>query len=119
MLLSSNIKTRRQLISFVYHLAVWTISLLGISVGINLMFYLLAFHLFTFRLIPIVRWLQEQLIPEAVCLACGQEIELVNQYRCGCGYISPRERHIFSPCALCGQSFLWIVCPACETSILI
>jgi len=119
MLSSSNIKTRRQLISFLYHLAIWTIGLLGISVGINLMFYLLVFHLLTFRFIPILRWLQEQLIPDAVCFACGQDIELVNQYRCGCGYISPRERHIFSPCALCKQSFLWIECPACQSSNLL
>lgn len=116
---SGNVKTRRQMISFLYHLAVWTVSLLGISAGINLMFYLLAFHLLTFRVIPIVRLIQEALIPEAVCFACGQEVELVNQYRCGCGYISPMERHIFSPCPMCGQSFLWVICPACETSILI
>jgi len=124
---SWNIKTRRQMISFLYHLAVLMFSFFGIEVGfalgsnglINLSACLFAFHLLTFRVIPISRWIQEQLIQEAVCYACGQEVELVNQYRCSCGYISPRERHVFSPCPICGKCFSWIVCPVCETSILI
>lgn len=124
---SWNVKNRRQIISFLYHLALLAVSLLGIRVGsalgnqslLNLSACLLAFHLLTFRVIPISRWIQERLISEAVCFACGQEVELVSQYRCGCGYIAPRERHVFSPCPMCGQRFLWIICPACETSILI
>jgi len=124
---SWNVRTRRQMISFLYHLAVLTSCFLGIEVGsalgnqslLNLSVCLMVFHMLTLRVIPISRWIQERLISEAVCFACGQEVELVSQYRCGCGYISPKERHVFSPCPMCGKCFLWIVCPACETSILI
>jgi hypothetical protein len=124
---SWNVKNRRHLISFLYHLAVWSIALFGIRVGEalsshNLIFLsgsLLTFHLLTFKVIPVSRWLQEYLIPEAVCPGCGQAIELVGLYRCNCGYLSPRERHIFTPCPLCRKQFLWLICPVCETSILI
>jgi len=122
-----NVKNRRQSISFLYHLAVWSIALFGISVGEalgshNITFLsgsLLAFDLLTFSIIPFSRWLQEYLIPEAACPACGHTVELIGQYRCSCGYLSPRERHIFSPCPLCRKHFRWLTCPVCETSILI
>jgi hypothetical protein len=121
------IKTRRQLISLIYNLAIWVFSLLGMKAGavlgsqgiIKLSAALLGFHLFTFRLLPISLWVQQQLIREALCPSCGQAIELIGQYRCGCGYMSPMERHVFSPCPLCGKCFRWLTCPACETSILI
>lgn len=113
------------MIAFSYNIAVIGVSLGIISFGkyigseslTGVAAFLLLFHTLTSRIIPISRWIEEALIPEAICYGCGAVIELVNLYRCGCGFVSHEERHVFSPCPMCGKYFLWISCPECETSI--
>ncbi|CAG0973863.1 hypothetical protein ANRL2_01863 [Anaerolineae bacterium] len=119
------IRLKRRLIAAAYHCFVITVSLAGAKTGIafgsEFVFQsaiaLFILHVLTFKVVPVSRRLQERLIPEAACFGCGTSIELVGRYKCGCGFISYKDRHGFSPCPNCGKGFLWVVCPACETSI--
>ena len=121
------IRRKRQLIAFCYHATIITISLGGVefSIMINspdlhqVSSIILLLHLLTFKVIPISSWIQEKLISEGSCPGCGAVIELVDLHRCGCGFLSHEERHIFSDCQMCGKSFCWIVCPECDISITI
>lgn len=111
------------MIAFCYHLGIITISLAGMTIGVFLnspglvgvSVILLMLHLLTFRIIPVSRWIQESLIREATCTICGAEVELVNLYKCGCGYT--HVWHAFSPCPMCRASFQFVICPECESSI--
>jgi len=122
---SYTIKTKRKIIAFIYHSGVISISLIGIKAGtafnspglLNISAIVLLAHLLTFRIIPILRWIQERLIREATCYGCGAMIALDGLFRCSCGYMSHRERHVFSHCPMCSKYYRWITCPACETSI--
>ncbi|MHB8174775.1 MAG: hypothetical protein ACYDFU_10005 [Nitrospirota bacterium] len=118
-----SIKGKRMMIAFCYHLGIISISLVGVKIGafldspglVGVSVVLLALHLLTFRVIPVSRWIQESLIREATCTICGAQVEIVNLYKCGCGYT--QARHAFSPCPMCGTSFQWVICPECESSI--
>jgi hypothetical protein len=120
-----SIKTKRHLVAFGYHAGVLTFVVLmariGTAIGsqgiVGASALILLGHILTFRAIPISRWVQEMLIPEATCYGCGAAIELVGLYRCGCGFVSHKERHAFSPCPMCGKNYSWFVCPECETSL--
>ncbi len=119
------VKLKRQIIAVLYHCLVITVVVLGAKAGaaiesetlFQVSVGILLVHVFTFKVIPVSRWLQERLLPEATCFACGSTVDLVNRYKCGCGFISYKARHVFSPCPFCGKVFLWVVCPECETSI--
>ena len=119
------IRAKRRLIVYCYHagIIVGSIGLikLGAVIGNNLMpkiaVAIVIGDALTFRLLPLSRHLCEWLMPEAVCYSCGTVIELVGIFRCGCGFISHKERHVFSPCSMCGKYFSWLSCPICETSI--
>ena len=83
-----NIKTKRKIIAFIYHSGVLSISLIGIKAGtafnspelLNISAIVLLAHLLTFRIIPILRWIQEKLIRETTCYGCGALIELYGLY---------------------------------------
>ncbi|WKZ32784.1 MAG: hypothetical protein QY316_12890 [Thermodesulfobacteriota bacterium] len=119
------IRLKRRLIAAVYHCSViaviYTGAKAGSAFGSEFVFQsaiaLFIIHILTFKVVPVSRRLQELLIPEASCFACGATVDLVNRYKCGCGFLSFKDRHAFSPCPNCGKGFLWVVCPACETSI--
>ena len=119
------IRAKRRLIVFCYHavIIVGSIGLmkLGAAIGNNLMpkiaVAIVIGDALTFRLLPLSRHLCEWLMPEAVCYSCGTVIELMGIFRCGCGYQSYKERHVFSPCPMCGKVFLFIECPVDGTTI--
>lgn len=119
------IRLKRRLIAAAYHCSVITVIYIGAKAGIAFesefvsqsAIALFIVHVLTFKVIPISRWLQERLIPEATCFGCGTSIELVDRYKCGCGFIPYKDRHVFSPCPHCGKGFLWVVCPQCEALI--
>lgn len=119
------IRLKRRLIAVAYHYSIIMVSYAGAKAGIafgsELVFQiaiaLFIIHILTFKVIPVSRLLQERLIQEATCFACGSTIELVSRFKCGCGFISYKDRHVFSPCPNCDKGFLWVVCPQCETSI--
>ena len=120
-----SIKKKRLIIGFFYHVGIVSMSLAGSKVStitnspalLHISSLLLLFHIVTFRIIPISRWIQEKLIQEATCFTCGTVIDLVSLHRCGCSFIGYKERHAFSPCPMCKKQFLWVVCPVCEISI--
>ena len=119
------IRLKRRLIAAAYHCSIITLCYAGLRAGsafgsefvfqTAIGFFII--HILTFKVVPVSRRLQEWLIPEAACFACGSTGDLVNRYKCGCGFISFKDRHVFTPCPNCGKGFLWVVCPACETSI--
>lgn len=119
------IRLKRRLIAAAYHCSIITVSYAGAKVGSafgsDFLFQsaiaLFLIDILTFKVVPVSRWLQERLIPEATCFACGSTVDLVSRYKCGCGFVPYKDRHAFSLCPNCGKGFLWVVCPACETSI--
>lgn len=122
-----SVRSKRRFTAFCYHIGVIAVCIAMAKAGqitnspamLQASGAVLFIHIATFRVIPVARWLQEWLIPEAVCPGCGAVIDLVGIYRCGCGFVPHIERHVFSPCPLCGKGYMWVVCPSCETSILI
>ena len=125
--MSLSIRQKRFLIALCFHSVVIGICLLGAKTGTlfhwpilyQVSAIILLLHLITFKIIPFSRYLQERLITEAVCPGCGEIVELIGLYKCGCGFVPAIERHAFSPCPFCRKYYQWAVCPACETSILI
>jgi hypothetical protein len=121
-----SIRGKRRLIAFVYH-----ITIIGFSLGLaalsavtevhvltRISVFILLADLLTFRLIPIVQWIQEALISEATCTICGAEVRLENLYQCpSCGYL--QVRHAFSPCPMCQKEVQWVICPECDSSIAV
>jgi len=119
------LKMKRNLVALLYHgtIVLTTVggSMLGIAMSsqdITLLFSAILFlHLLTFRLNPLGRLIQEKMIQEAECPGCGYMIDLVNLWKCHCGFTVYEPRHAFSPCPNCGKVFSWIDCPYCDTSI--
>ena len=74
-------------------------------------------HVLTFRLIPLDRLFQEWRVQLFICFVCKLEIDMLEHWRCNCGYTA--DRHLFSPCPQCGKGFAWLACPRCGTSHLI
>jgi hypothetical protein len=77
----------------------------------------LVVYALTLRLNPLPRLVQMRLIRQATCGECGCIIDLVDSWRCGCGFTTWRPRHVFSPCPHCGKVFRWLACPGCQASI--
>jgi hypothetical protein len=122
---SLSVRSKRRVIAFSYHFLIGAVCFTGIYAGravnssclVNGSASMLLFDILTFRVIPVSRWIEEKLIPEAACYNCGAAIGLTQAYKCSCGFLPHKERHIFSPCPMCGKTFSWIICPECETSI--
>ena len=73
----------------------------------------------TLRVNPIPRIVERKVMREAQCPACGEVIDLVSTWSCGCGFLTWETRHAFLPCLNCKKVFTWLVCPRCEGSIAI
>ncbi len=74
----------------------------------------------TYLLQPrVAGWMWAVLAPHGHCQACGHAMPLVARWKCSCGYLPPRPRHVFSRCRLCGKGFRWVVCPVCDGSSLL
>ena len=67
----------------------------------------------------VVLGMRMALVREVECQCCGEVVDLVGYWRCGCGFAAPRERHVLEPCDKCGKVFSWIQCPCCGMSIKI
>ncbi len=120
-----DLKTRRILIRLKIHAPVLTFlaaaAFVGMAAGslsaagpFALLFFIYGV---TIPINPLPRIWEERTIQDAECPACGQGIDLVNTWSCGCGFVTWVPRHAFSPCPNCGKVFAWLVCPQCETSI--
>lgn len=117
-------RTKRRLIVFCYHASTVTVAgLLALAGGATnntalataggLLFW---GNLLTWRIVPIGRYLVERLVSTALCPLCGEGIDLVSFWRCGCGFTSPRPRHVLSLCPECRKGFQYLVCPICQMS---
>lgn len=67
----------------------------------------------------VAEWLWVRMAPQGICAACGQAIPLVARWKCSCGHLPPRPRHVFGRCYLCRKGFRWVVCPGCDGSVLL
>lgn len=121
-----SVRDKRRLVLFLYHGLIVGGSATGVGVGerlgipgvISVSLLLLTAHVLTFRAVPIAGWIAQRLIRRTACCGCGMPLDLVQWWTCTCGWLSPRPRHILSPCPNCttpGASFC--SCPSCGVSI--
>jgi len=81
--------------------------------------FLIILYALTMRINPIPRILERKQINKAECSFCGEVIDLLGNWTCGCGYVTWEPRHALSACPNCKKEFEWIECPRCEGSIVI
>ena len=58
--------------------------------------------------------LRISMVKDIECSSCGEVIDPMGYWRCGCGFTAPYERHALLPCPQCRRIFSWIQCPFCE-----
>ncbi len=112
------LRWRKRLIAFVYHSAIFYIAILGAQINEPWLVGVGIFDLLTFRIFPVVRYIQSKLITTTKCPNCHKPINLLNRWQCGCGYICPIRRHVFFNCQQCGKVFNYITCNHCGIGIL-
>lgn len=120
-----SLKAKRQLLRLVLHSVVLAILLVGIALGIlsqslgpaaTLLFLTLGYAA-TMRINPVPRILEQRLIPEIGCDSCGEVIDMMGHWQCGCGFVSWELRHALSTCPNCRKEYEWLSCPRCERSL--
>jgi hypothetical protein len=68
---------------------------------------------------PIAYLLVPFFVSTISCPGCGEEMDAVDTWDCGCGYHSHRERHILAGhCPSCAKATGKINCPRCGCTIL-
>ena len=120
-----SLKAKRQLLRLAVHsvaLAVLLIgmvlSTLGQSQGVKAMLLVLLLgYGVTMRINPIPSILEQRLIPEIDCDVCGEVIDMMGHWQCGCGFVSWEPRHGLSTCPNCRKEYEWLQCPRCERSL--
>ena len=120
-----SLKRKRQMLALAWHVTIMVLFFAGMAVGgasgRENLFVLSGVAFFacalTLRVNPLPRLLGSWVIRETHCRECGQPIDLVGLWKCGCGFTTWRPRHAFSPCPNCRRIFSWLVCPSCEASI--
>ncbi len=93
------------------------IILFGLTQAEFFAYLFLANIVLTFWLVKIGLQLQKAIIPSVTCRNCGTEIDLVDIWKCGCGYALDRPRHAFDKCKECGAQMSYFNCPKCDVSI--
>ncbi len=69
---------------------------------------------------PIAYLLVPLLVSTLMCPGCGEEIDAVDIWNCGCGFHDHRERHILAgSCPACGKAAGKINCPRCACTLLL
>ena len=66
---------------------------------------------------PLIRYVHSRLVQTTTCQCCGQAVDLIGYWSCGCGFVAPLPRHVFLGCRNCGKYFSWLHCPACNACI--
>lgn len=74
-------------------------------------------YLVTLRVNPLPRLLEKRILQELECSACGETMDLLGSWSCGCGFTTWELRHALSPCPVCQREFEWLQCPRCENGI--
>ena len=78
---------------------------------------LLAIYLATLRVNPVPKLLEQRMIQDVECPHCGEGIELVGVWSCGCGFVTWEPRHGLSSCPDCKKVYDRLQCPRCDASI--
>lgn len=120
-----SLKRKRLLLRVGFHSGVLTFLFILMLVGTStessgtaaLFSLMLIGYLVTLRVNPLPRLLERKLFLDIECSACGQNIELVSSWTCGCGFITWEPRHALAPCSVCKKEFQWLQCPSCENGI--
>jgi len=115
----SSVRRQKKLIALFYHTAIFVIYTIGIDTQNHLLVFIGIFDLLTFKIFPVVRFIQKALITATHCPNCQKQVPLTNRWQCTCGFAPYTPRHIFLPCPNCGRDFNFINCPRCDTGILV
>ena len=78
---------------------------------------LFAGYLVTLRVNPLPGLLEKRFLLTLECSACGETIDLMSNWSCGCGFTTWDVRHALSPCPVCKREFEWLQCPSCENGM--
>ncbi len=111
------IRYKRYLFRLGYVLAGATILLLCTSDTAMAAAGILFFFLLSFRLTSLVVCLETLLCRHTRCHACGIHFDLVDRWRCRCGYVSSSFRHVFRGCVRCKTRAPYVFCPRCSVSV--
>ena len=120
-----SLKAKRQLVRLAVHSVVLAVLLIGIvlstlsqsqdTTGTLLILFL--GYAVTVRINPIPRILEQKLISEIGCDVCGEMIDMMGNWQCGCGFVSWELRHALSTCPNCKKEYEWLQCPRCDQSL--
>ena len=120
-----SLRAKRLLLRVGFHSAVLGILLIFMLVGSlaespstsGFFGILLLGYLVTLKVNPLPRLLERKLFQEIECATCGEAIDLVSSWNCGCGFITWQPRHALLPCPVCKKEFEWLQCPRYENGI--
>ena len=79
--------------------------------------FLFISYLITVRVNPLPKLLEVRYIQEHQCSACGENVDLMGGWSCGCGFTTWEPRHALAPCPVCKKEFEWLQCPSCDNGI--
>lgn len=113
-----SLRWKKRAIAMTYHSIILLGVIIGAQVNEPLLVWIGIFDILSFRLIPVVKFIQSWLILTAKCSHCQNIINLKGHWQCSCGYISQISRHVFLPCLQCGNIFTFITCD-CGIGILV
>lgn len=120
-----SLKTKRLCLRLGLHSAVLTFLLIIMFIGVlvdNVStsgFFAVLFvgYLVTLRVNPLPGLLEKRLLRVLECSACGETIDLMSNWSCGCGFTTWEVRYALSPCPVCKREFEWLQCPSCENGM--
>lgn len=119
------LRSRRVLLRVALHGGVIGVLFIGALIGAlagsgatsGFFSIVLLVYLATLRVNPLPRLLERHLLRKVECPACGQMIDLVSTWSCGCGFDTWKPRHALAPCTNCGKQFAWLQCPSCQNGM--
>ena len=79
--------------------------------------YLILFIILSFCCPRLVVGVEILLFRFARCRACGAYFDLVDRWRCSCGYVPSTHRHLFRVCPRCRSRVPYVKCPRCTISV--
>ena len=120
-----SLKAKRLFLRLGVHSAVLSLLFIFILVGTLTEspdasgFFALVFLVYavTLKVNPLTKLMERRVFQEIECSACGQNIELMDSWNCGCGFVTWEPRHALAPCPVCKKEFQWLQCPSCENGI--
>ena len=113
-----SLRWKKRAITMIYHSIIFAIVMLGVNMDEPWLVWIGIFDLLSFRIIPVDRFIQSKLIPTTQCSHFHNSISLKGHWQCSCGYISQIPRHVFLPCAQCGNDFTFVTCD-CGIGLLV